>query len=84
MLSEPFFDAVQRFGLGMAKGAFQFGGLWVALAVCTSRWSDSRRVIEAMIASQRIPMAIRKDTLDQLLEGAIRRRFSIRTTYSTS
>jgi hypothetical protein len=36
MLS-AFFDAVQRFGLGMAKGVFQFGGLWVALAVRTSR-----------------------------------------------
>jgi hypothetical protein len=55
----------------------------VALAVRTSRWSDSRRVIEAMIAGQSIPMATRKDTLDQLLEGAIRKRFSIRTTYST-
>jgi hypothetical protein len=65
----------------MAKGVFQFGGLWVAPAVCTSRWSDSRRVIEAMIAGRRIPMAIRKDKLGQLLEGAIRKRFSIRTTY---
>jgi hypothetical protein len=83
MLIELF---LTRFNGSGSVWARAFSVWWTLSSACRvhHRWSESRRVIEAMIAGQRIPMAIRKDTLDQLLEGAIRKRFSIRTTYSTS